>query len=217
MVGKDTRAGTQPGLAQLYRVFDRPLQVVRPEVDAHDLPEHLDRICRQHSVSFSQKDTLRQKQAFTFMSDEWEQFHDHARQSIESMHQGFKDDGKEGVASSGRRRVRGFAAAQTLVTIMVANFNLRKIAAFLLEEKLAAAEPDRVISQPKERRRDYVWDNAYTKTKARDSILDIAERGELESPLRLWTPHLPSHRPRGHESRTPRTIQTRPKPGAFGI
>ena len=44
---------------------------------------------------------VRVKQAFPFMSPEWDEFHDHARQSIESLHSGFKDDGKEVVASSG--------------------------------------------------------------------------------------------------------------------
>ena len=34
------------------------------------------------------------------------------------------------------------------------------------------------------RRRDALWDNPYTKTTARESILAIQLRGELESPLR---------------------------------
>jgi hypothetical protein len=125
---------------------------------------------------------VRVKQAFAFQSEEWDEFHDHARQSIESLHSGFKDEGKELVASSGRRRVRGFAAGQILVTIMLINFNLRTIAKFLRDE--AEAKPDRVRAVAIVRRRDRVWDNLYTKTTARDSILDIAERGELESPLR---------------------------------
>ena len=156
----------------------------RPAVEQGDLPEFLDRICKQHSVSFTKEDTLRQKQAFPFMSPEWDEFHDHARQPIESLHGGFKDDGKEGVESSGRRRVRGFAAGQILVTIMILNFNLRTIAKFLRDEVEADAEPDRVRAEAIVRRRDRVWDNLYTKTTARDSILDIQDRGELESPLR---------------------------------
>jgi hypothetical protein len=163
------------------KAADRP----RAEVEGDDIPAILDRICKQHSVSFTQKDTLRQKQAFSYMSKEWDDFHDHARQSIESMHQGFKDTGKEGVASSGRRRVRGFAAGQTLVTIMVTNFNLRTIAAFLQDEKFAAEEPNRIRPEPIMRRRDRVWDNLYTRTTAVESILDLAEQGKLESPLRL--------------------------------
>ena len=80
---------------------------------------------------------VRVKQAFLFMSPEWDEFHDHTRQSIESLHSGF-----------------------------------------------AESEPDRVRADAIVRRRDRVWDNAYTKTTARDSILHIAARGELESPLR---------------------------------
>jgi hypothetical protein len=67
---------------------------------------------------------------------------------------------------------------------MVINFNLRTIAKFLRDEVEAGAEPDRVRTVAIVRRRDRVWDNPYTETTARDSILDIAERGELESPLR---------------------------------
>ena len=153
-------------------------------MEQDDIPEFLDRICQQHSVSFTKEDTLRQKHTFPFMSPEWDEFHDHARQSIESLHSGFKDDGKEVVASSGRRRIRGFAAGQILVTIMLINFNLRAIAKFLRDEVEAESEPDRVRADPIIRRRDRVWDNASTETTARDSILDIAARGELESPLR---------------------------------
>ena len=127
---------------------------------------------------------VRVKQACTFKSQEWDEFHDHARQSIESLHSCFKDEGKELVASSGRRRVRGFAAGQILVTVMLVNFNLRTIAKFVSDQGEAEAEPDLVRAEHIVRRRDRVWDNAYTKTTARDSILDIAARGDLESPLR---------------------------------
>jgi hypothetical protein len=168
----------------LRELSKKAANVERPGVDQADIPEFLDRICKQHSVSFTKEDTLRQKQAFPFMSEEWDEFHDHARQSIESLHSGFKDEGKELVASSGRRRVRGFAAGQILVTVMILNFNLRTIAKFLRDEVEADAEPDRVRAVTIVRRRDRVWDNLYTKTTARDSILDIQERGELESPLR---------------------------------
>ena len=43
---------------------------------------------------------VRVKQAFTFKSQEWDEFHDRARQSIESLHSGCKDDGPELVAFS---------------------------------------------------------------------------------------------------------------------
>jgi len=77
------------------------------------------------------------------MSPEWDEFHDHARQSIESLHSGFKDDGKDVIASSERRRVRGSAGGQTLVTIMLINFNLRPIAKFLRDEVASRTTPIR--------------------------------------------------------------------------
>ena len=46
----------------------------------------------------------------------------------------FELHGKELVASSGRRRVRGFAAGQILVTIMLINFHVRTIAKFRRDE-----------------------------------------------------------------------------------
>jgi hypothetical protein len=118
------------------------------------------------------------------MSQEWDEFHHHARQSTKSLHSGFTDDGEELVASSGRRRARGFVAGQILMAIMLINFNLRTVAKFLRDEVEAEAEPDRVRADPIVRHRDRVWDNPHTKITARNSIFDIAERGELELPLR---------------------------------
>ena len=158
---------------------------------------------------------VRVKQAFTFMSPEWDEFHEHARQSIESLHSGFKDDGKEVVASSGRRRVRGFAAGQILVTIMLINFNPRTIAKFLRDEVEAESEPDRARADPSVRRRDRVWDNAYTKTTARDS------RSRHRRPRRtritasnLSRPRIPTP-PKGTHRRRPKK-SPRPQQGAFG-
>ena len=60
----------------------------------------------------------------------------------ESLHSGFKGDGREGVPASGRR-VRGFAAGQILISIMLIKFNLRTIAKFLRDEVEVANEPAR--------------------------------------------------------------------------
>lgn len=58
---------------------------VRPAVDAEDLPDFADKICRQHSVSFDAARIRRQKQAFDYGTREWDEFHTHARNSIESL------------------------------------------------------------------------------------------------------------------------------------
>lgn len=77
----------------------------RPGIELDDVPEFLDRICQPHSMSFTKEGTIRQKQGFGFVSENRDEFHDHDRQSIKSLHSGFMDDDKKLVVSSGRRRV----------------------------------------------------------------------------------------------------------------
>lgn len=48
------------------KAVDKP----RPGVEKDDLPEFLDRICKQHSVSFTEDDNLHQKQTLPYQSDE---------------------------------------------------------------------------------------------------------------------------------------------------
>ncbi|MCR2800564.1 MULTISPECIES: hypothetical protein [unclassified Microbacterium] len=63
---------------------------------------------------------------------------------------------------AGRRRVRGPAAAQVLISFLIANYNLRKIAAWL-DDYIRGRLPDPAKFRPL-RRRDRVWANRYTKT-----------------------------------------------------
>jgi len=137
-----------------------------PAVDPEDLPDVVDKICAQHSVSFAKEDGLQQNQAFAYKSPKWETFHRHARNSIESLNNGVKDHNRESIEDSSRRMVRGFAAAQVFVTILLANYNLRKIAAFLLKEAKDQSRLDRGIEPATQikRRRDREFYNPYTKT-----------------------------------------------------
>jgi hypothetical protein len=156
----------------------------RPAVEKADIPEFLDRICQQHSVSFTKADTLRQKQAFPFMSPEWDEFHDHARQSIESCTVVSKTKAKslspppdvDGCEASPPVRSSSPSCSSTSTCAPSQSFSATK--------SKPKPKPDRVRADAIVRRRDRVWDNPYTKTTALDSILDIAARGELESPLR---------------------------------
>ncbi|MCY7404867.1 MAG: hypothetical protein LH475_09645 [Cryobacterium sp.] len=166
------------------RIQERTQFVLRnkekPDPNPEDVPEFLDDIWRQHSVTFTEHDTIRQKQAFPHQSKEWDNFHTHARQSIESLHEGVKDPGTEQMELSGRRRVRGFAAAQLFITILLVNYNLRKIASFLRDEEHGTTAQKNPIM----RRRDRIWDNPYTKTVERESALELQRLGRLISPLR---------------------------------
>lgn len=135
----------------------------RPEVEPETLEEEfLDTICKKHSASFDLTEMQAPQQAFDYGSQEWEIFHDHARNTVESENQQLKASGDEDIATAGRRRVRGIAAAQIIVTLLIVNHNLRKIAAFLSDQA-----KERARTNPRThilRRRDRVWANRYTKT-----------------------------------------------------
>lgn len=105
-----------------------------PRVDETDLPEYPDKICTQQSATFDKYDGLRERQAFAYGSREWQEFHTHSRNSAESLNAGVKSPALESLDDASRRSVRGFAAAQVFVTILLTNYNLRTIAAYLRVE-----------------------------------------------------------------------------------
>lgn len=157
---------------------------ILPEVDQEDLPlDPLDKICLQHSVSFATAEFRRQQQAFDYGTEEWDEFHTHARNSIESLNAQVKAGGTEDIETAGRRRVRGFAAAQIFVTILLTNFNLRKIAAFISDKIKADAKAD-AVGEPhvaRQRRRDREWHNPYTDTYPEGVLRPGARRLKSES------------------------------------
>jgi hypothetical protein len=139
---------------------------VLPAVDGADLPDVADKICAQHSVSFQIANNRRNAQAFEYGTKEFSEFHTHARNSIESLNNQIKSGGTEDVESSSRRRVRGFGAASIVVTILLTNFNLRKIAAFISDKLMDDAKQlvNGVPAKAPMRRRDREFHNPYTKT-----------------------------------------------------
>lgn len=153
-------------------------QKARPEVEPETLEEEfLDTICKKHSAAFHLTEMQAPQQAFDYGSEEWETFHDHARNTVESENQQLKASGDEDIATAGRRRVRGIAAAQILVTLLIVNHNLRKIAAFLSDQAIARARTTpRVYTL---RRRDRVWANRYTKTTGNGDL--VIPRGNRTS------------------------------------
>jgi hypothetical protein len=137
---------------------------VRPAVDGEDLPDFADKICAQHSMSFDTARNRRNAQAFEYGSEQWGEFHTHARNSIESLNSQIKRNGSEDIESASRRRVRGFGAAQIIVSILLTNFNLRKIAAFI-SDKIKEDAKHLINGQPPLppiRRRDREFHNPYT-------------------------------------------------------
>ncbi|TFD02786.1 hypothetical protein [Cryobacterium sp. TMT1-66-1] len=149
-------------LLKTQTVVDKEL----PSVDPDDVPDFPDKICRQHSVSFEVAKMRRQQQAFDYGTKEWDEFHTHARNSIESLNAQVKAGGTEDIESAGRRRLRGFGAAQIIVTVLLTNFNIRKIAAFM-SDKIKEDAKRNALGEPAVaiiRRRDREWRNPYTDT-----------------------------------------------------
>lgn len=139
---------------------------VRPAVDKEDVPDMADEICVKHSVSFDTAKNRRTAQKFEYGTEEWNEFHTHARNSIESLNNQIKSGGTEDIESASRRRVRGFGAAQIIVTMLLTNFNLRKIAAFI-SDKIKEDAKKQINGEPVVRiirRRDREWHNPYTDT-----------------------------------------------------
>ncbi|MCU1542791.1 MAG: hypothetical protein JWM50_656 [Microbacteriaceae bacterium] len=136
------------------------------KADGEDLPDVVDEICSQHSASFAKEDGPQQNPACAYTRPKREIFHRHARTSIESLNNGVKDHNRESIEDSSRRMVRNFAAAQVFVTILLANYNLRKIAAFLLTEAKEKSRLDRGIEPATQikRRPDREFYSPYTKT-----------------------------------------------------
>jgi hypothetical protein len=125
-------AGTGPTVTCPLRVM--PAGVAdksRPHVAQADLIDFADKVCTQHSVTFEKEDGMRMRQAFDYGTPEWDEFRRHARHSIEALNTRLKDPSRENIGDASRRNVRGFAAAQVFVTILLTNYNLRTIAAFL--------------------------------------------------------------------------------------
>src|SRR5690554_7901450 len=107
-----------------------------------------------------------------YMSEEWEKFHTYARNSIESVNADVKGEGHESIASKGRRKVRGFAAAAVIFAIQLTQYNLRTIATFMKERVIAVqlCKPDWPPTQPISLT-DVGAVNLYTKTLPRDPLL----------------------------------------------
>jgi hypothetical protein len=136
----------------------------RPEVDEADLhpADVLDEICKKHSVAFDLEEGKRNRQGFDYGTEEWENFHKHARNSIESINAQIKRGGEHDLESSSRRRVRGMAAAQVMMTMVITAFNLDKIAAFIGDRLHEDATGGPKPKAP--RARDSKWWNQYTDT-----------------------------------------------------
>ena len=136
----------------------------RPEIDPDDILAALDKICLQHSVSFAEAETetKRTSQCLYYGSEEWEKFHAHARNGIESVNSQVNKGSTNDLESSWRRQARGIAVAQIFATFALVQHNLKKIATFLKDQFTAEAQILVRKGDRKPRARDNDWKNACT-------------------------------------------------------
>ncbi|QYF74364.1 hypothetical protein [Cryobacterium sp. PAMC25264] len=81
-------------------------------------------------MSFQEHDGTRSYEGIVYGTAEWDAFHSHARSSAENFTAGITNRHRENLGKSSHRAVRGFAAAQVFVTVLLTNYNLREIASF---------------------------------------------------------------------------------------
>jgi hypothetical protein len=94
------------------------------------------RICAQSSVDFAPEDGIEHEQLLHYGSKEWRTTYQHDRNSMESMNNYIKE-GPERLHDPRSRRVRGLAAQQFIMTMLLVSANLRKIARFLRDTRRA--------------------------------------------------------------------------------
>ena len=137
---------------------------VRPGVE--DAPAFLDEICQKaHGITVDTRELVRDEQAFEYGSPEWEAFHGHARNLIESTNAQMKAAIDTDLSEASRRPARGFAAAAFFSTILITAFNIAKIAAFLHDRRQRQIEGPVDRDKPLVgRRRDTMFYNPYTGT-----------------------------------------------------
>lgn len=117
------------------RKFDgRPRIVPGKNIDSLHMPK----VCAAQTITISTRRGAKYAQSpdLTYGTPEHSRIYNALRQSQEGIHGFAKDDAKEALGSSGRRRVQGKAAQSIFAGFILAAANLRKIRTFLREAEL---------------------------------------------------------------------------------
>jgi hypothetical protein len=121
-------------------------------------PEHVDRICRQTSVSFAPSAGAKYRQDIQYGTDEWHEMFATARNTIEGFNGFIKDGAHEALADPTRRRLRGRAAQHLLTALLVMAANVRKIRAFMDGLRATPKEKQRKAQRRQNRKRESITD-----------------------------------------------------------
>ena len=149
----------------LRDVHNKASKKAKPYISKAKAPTIPDKICTQSSVDFGPHDGVELEQLLPYGTPEWQETYKHDRNTIESYND-FLKAGPETLDKPEKRKVRGRAAQQVIVTFLLMSANIRKIARFIGEQR--RAEPK--IKRPRRRDTlglsDYVRPNRGAKTPA---------------------------------------------------
>ena len=131
------------GLAPTVRCPLKPKSLKGPVKDKPTItkpPARPTDVCNQEVVTMSLIKDSRWLQKLQYKSKEWRRVYAVDRNIVEASNGHSKDEGKEALGASGRRRLRGLAAQQVLITFLVVVANMRKVRSFKLSLEDAPAE-----------------------------------------------------------------------------
>lgn len=102
-----------------------------------------DRICTKTNVTVRPEPaTMRYLQDVPYRSPLWRSLYGHDRSQIESFNGIIKDESKEAIEKTGRRRLRGYTAAAVSVAFALVSANLRQTQQWLRKREIAAAKKE---------------------------------------------------------------------------
>lgn len=110
-------------------------------------PSEPDRICtNKTSVTIPLAAGAKYSQSIQYGSLRWHQIYACGRNTMEGFNGYAKDQSREALAASGKRRLRGYAAQYLLITFLIVSANIRKIRKFVEERRKAGT--DTVVRKP---------------------------------------------------------------------
>jgi len=130
----------------LRDVHNKVSKKAKPFISKAKAPKIPDKICIQSSVDFGPHDGVEHEQLLDYGTPEWQTTYKHDRNTIESFND-FLKAGPEALDRPEKRKVRGRAGQQLIVTFLLMSANIQKIARFVGEAR--RAEPK--IKRPRHR------------------------------------------------------------------
>jgi hypothetical protein len=197
--GKQPKSGMQPvRLTQKKRKhFDLP-----PAADVKKI-KIPPKVCTQTTVTIDLAETDRTAQKYPHGSPRWQHVYKNDRNLVEGANAWVKTGGYEALHDAGRRRLRGLAAQQILITFLLVAANVRRILAYKRDHQDAKNLGPPYMGHRANRRRDRIGYGNYTA-----AARELHRRSPIQGHQHLKRPDDPS-RPKQRNASIPGVFRTR--------